>query len=261
MAGTMLTAAARQTTLDLTAGLRLLAQGGQNDLAAGFFSARHPEDPALFFASSHGVFWDEVTQDDFGLYSCETRERVDGGSNRLPNFASLANSSAIYTAFPGVNAIIHAHPESVMTICAMDGKRGDILPISEPSFMFYERVSKVPCDFFFTEDYLETVASAFSDDHFCVLMKNHSYLMVGSTIQECYMRSYLLEQSASVQLRVLSSSGGELPTIPSHEECLFHRRSYDGYEGCPPYDGSFEWPALIRQLDSTSDDWRFTVME
>ena len=146
-----------------------------------------------------------------------------------------------------------------MAICAMEGARGEILPISEPSFMFYERVRKVPCNFFFTDDYLETVASAFSDDHFCVLMKNHSYLMVGSTIPECYMRSYMLEQSARVQLRALSSSGGELPVIPSHDECLFHRKSYDGYDGCPPYDGSLEWPSLIRQLDSTSEGWRATM--
>ena len=49
-------------------------------------------------------------------------------------------------------------------------------------------------------------------------------------VQEAYIRSYMVEQSASVQLQLLSASGGALPTIPSEEECLFHRRSYEGYE-------------------------------
>jgi hypothetical protein len=113
----------------------------------------------------------------------------------------------------------------------------------------------VECDFFFEEEYLATIVDALSDGRFCALMENHSYLMVGKTIPECYMRSYMLEQPASVQLRVLSSSGGVLPTIPPHEECLFHRRSYGGYDGCPPYDGEFEWPSLLRRLDATTE-WR-----
>jgi hypothetical protein len=87
----MNSAAAQQTRLDLTAGLRLLAQGGQRDLAAGFFSARHRDDPSLFFASSHDVFWQDVTPADFGVYSCATRERMDDNGGRAPNFASLAN--------------------------------------------------------------------------------------------------------------------------------------------------------------------------
>ena len=54
--------------VSLTAGLRLLEQGGQADLAAGFFSARHPVHRDLFLAPSHGVFWKEMTPDAFGVY-------------------------------------------------------------------------------------------------------------------------------------------------------------------------------------------------
>ena len=50
--------------------------------------------------------------------------------------------------------------------------------------------------------------------------------------------------------------GGKLPQIPDHEECMFHRRSYEGYDGCPPYDGMLEWPALVRSLDRDCAGWR-----
>ena len=81
------------------------------------------------------------------------------------------------------------------------------------------------------------------------MMRNHSYLMTGKDVQECYMRAYMLEQSATVQLQMLAATGGVLPQIPDHEECMFHRRSYEGYDGCPPYDGKLEWPGLVRGID------------
>mmetsp|Transcript_55510 Transcript_55510/g.154684 ORF Transcript_55510/g.154684 Transcript_55510/m.154684 type:complete len:321 (-) Transcript_55510:84-1046(-) len=244
-----------EAALHLTAGLRLLDQGGQSDLCAGFFSARHPDRPDLFLAPSHGAYWREATPSIFGIYSCKSRERL-AGYGRLPNFPGLAVSAAIYSAFPEVNAVIHAHPSSVMAVAAADGPAGTILPMSESSFMFYERVKSLECNFFFDDAYLEKIVDALRDGSYCILMRNHSYIMTGRTIPECYIRSYMLAQSADVQLKVLAALGGNLPKIPDHDECLFHRRSYEGYEGCPPYDGQLEWPGLLRRLDREHPSWR-----
>eukprot|EP01051_Picozoa_sp_SAG22_P013461 SAG22_NODE_1510_length_4262_cov_37.593082_2_plen_124_part_00 len=60
---------------ELTAGLRLLDQGGQADLCAGFFSARHPADPGKFLAPSHGTFWKEATPAIYGVYRAGSREQ------------------------------------------------------------------------------------------------------------------------------------------------------------------------------------------
>jgi len=87
-------------------------------------------------------------------------------------------------------------------------------------------------------------------------MRNHSYTMVGRSIQECHLRCYMLEQSASIQLAALAANGGRLPRIPDRDECLFHRRSYEGYDGCAPYDGKLEWPGLLRTLDAECAGWR-----
>ena len=58
------------------------------------------------------------------------------------------------------------------------------------------------------------------------------------------------------QLQAMASLGGGLPSVPDREECLFHRRSYEGYAGCPPYDGKLEWPGLLRGLDKDCVGWR-----
>jgi ribulose-5-phosphate 4-epimerase/fuculose-1-phosphate aldolase len=254
------TPAAQKALLNLTAGLRLLQHGGQHDLAAGFFSTRHPDEPSLFLAAPHGLFWREIVPSSFGVYSSETRERVDQPGGPMPNFPSLVNSAAIYSAHADVNALVHAHPASVMALCALEGDRGTVLPISESSFMFYERVAHLSCNFFFDPPYVQGLVDALGGEgnggRFCALMRNHSYIMCGSSIPECYMRCYMLEQSAKVQLQVLAAAGGQCPQLPPHEECLAHRRSYEGYDGCPPYDGELEWPALLRQLDAEAPGWR-----
>lgn len=244
-----------EVALHLTAGLRLLDLDGQSDLCAGFFSARHPTRSDLFLAPSHGAYWKEATPAIFGVYSCKTRERL-AGEGRFPNFPGLAVSAAIYSAFPEVNAIIHAHPSSVMAVAAADGPAGTILPMSESSFMFYKRVESLECNFFFDDVYLEKIVDAMRNGSYCIMMRNHSYIMTGKSIPECYIRSYMLAQSADVQLKVLAASGGQFPKIPDHDECMFHRRSYEGYEGCPPYDGQLEWPGLLRRLDREYPSWR-----
>jgi len=179
------------------------------------------------------------------------------GEGPLPNYPSTAVPAAIYAACPEVNAIVHAHPRSMMVLSALDKERREVLPISEPSFMFYERVAHIPCNFFFDDDYLADIVKAIKDgSKFCISMANHSYLMTGKTVEEAYLRAYMLEQSASIQLAALSAAGGALPPKVPHEECLFHRRSYEGYAGCPPYNGELEWQGLVRGLDSDVPGWR-----
>jgi taurine dioxygenase len=270
---------------ELTAGIRLLHQGKQSDLCAGFFSARvlldndddDDDESGYYLAPSHGIHWNEMTPKDFGVYQYgSTGSTRVAGQGRLPNFPTTAVPAAIYQACPEINAIVHAHPRSVMALCALLGQPDDnnnnvVLPISEPSFMFYERVAVLKCNFFFDPDYIAQMVHAIqTQGAFCLIMKNHSYTMVGRSIQECYIRCYMLEQSCAIQLQAMAAAaaavGGRmhndddddpssLLSIPDREECLYHRRSYEGYDGCPPYDGGLEWPGLVRGLDRDHPEW------
>jgi len=243
----------------LTAALRLLDRGvaPQSDLCAGFFSARLPEAPGHFVTGpTHGTFWREATPDSFGVFAAQVgddrphRSRLVG-EGALPNYPSTAVPAAVYRACPNIHAIVHAHPRSMMALSALDDARRAVLPMSEPSFMFYERVAHLPCNFFFDDDYLKQIVDSLADgSKFAISMANHSFLMTGRTVEEAYLRAYMLEQSASIQLAALAASGGQLPPAVPHDECLFHRASYEGYAGCPPYDGLLEWQGLVRGLDA-----------
>ena len=186
--------------VDLAAGLRLLDRGGHSDLCAGFFSARHPSHPELFLTPSHGTHWSEVTPATFGVYSVATGERV-AGEGPLASAPSAAVPAAIYRARPEVQSVVHAHPASVMSLAGLptgqaNGSANPILPVSEPSFMFYNRVGTLECDFFFDPEYLSKIAESFRDgEKFALLMANHSFLMTGTSVQETFIRSYVLDPS------------------------------------------------------------------
>jgi len=257
-----------QLATKLTAALRLLDRGAapQSDLCAGFFAARltdtaHGAPPLFVSGPTHGTFWREATPSTFGVFratiGADTPHRCRVvGDGPLPNYPSTAVPAAVFAACPHINAIVHAHPRSMMALSALDSARSQILPMSEPSFMFYERVAHLPCNFFFDDPYLEKIVDALRDgSKFAISMANHSYLMTGKTVEEAYLRAYMLEQSASIQLAALSAAGGTLPPAVSREECLFHRASYEGYAGCPPYDGSLEWLGLVRTLDADCPGW------
>ena len=49
--------------------------------------------------------------------------------------------------------------------------------------------------------------------------------------------------------------GPHPPRIPSVEEIEYHVRSYEGYPGCPPYDGKHEWTGLLRNLAQDGLEW------
>lgn len=89
-------------------------------------------------------------------------------------------------------------------------------------------MASLPCNFFFDDDYIETIVAALRGGAYCIMMRNHSYIMTGKDVQECYMRAYMVEQSATVQLKMLAATGGVLLADPDTVICLHPVRTFMG---------------------------------
>lgn len=245
-----------QTRIELAAGLRLLHRNGQSDLMAGLFAARHPTNPLLFYAADHSLFWEEALPEHFQLYSVVTGQRVQEDGRKMretwPNAPVIPIARALFGNYSHINAIIHAHgPNSMALACA---ENNEVLPFSEHGFMFYERVGYVRCDFFFANDYITELVEALREpDIFALQMRNHAYLMTGPNVRHTYLRAHMFEKACEVQLKVMAS--GSPPHVPHKEELKYHRSSYEGFDGCPPYSGDLEWPGFMRQLERSDPGW------
>ena len=236
----------QQLRVDVAAAFRLLHRHGMSDLVAGNISARLPG-ADWFFTHPHGHFFEEMKASD--LIKVDMSCQPMGGPDDRVHYSAVRQGAFGFKARPDVNVVLHAHGMSVMAVSAL--QRG-LLPISEWAFIFYKGVTYLEADFNFGDEYMNKVAEALKDNRI-VIYQNHAFLLVAETVAEAFLLAYMLKQACELQVKILST--GDPVITPSREAC---ERHYAAYFGNPTakYDGSAEWPGLLRSLDREDPSFR-----
>lgn len=232
----------------LAAGHRLLELYGHGDLAAGFFTCRSPSNTSVMLVAEQGLYFDEVRASGIVPVDIYSMRPLPGFEDRPVNYGALQIASAVYRRHVDINAFLHSHPREAMALAALKEPR--LLMATEPSFMFYERVAYIGTDFFFSDEYAARAAAAFDGGHFVLHIRNHAIMVAGKDVPQAFYRAYMFEQAAGLQLKAMSA--GELMETPRNES-LYHRRSCEEWAG--GFDGSLEWPGLLRRLDRLGADY------
>jgi len=236
----------QQLRIDVAAAFRLLHRHGMSDLVAGNISARLPG-ADWFFTHPHGHFFEEMKSSDLIKVDMNCQP-LDGPDERV-HYSAVRQGAFGFKARPDVNVVLHAHGMSVMAVSAL--QRG-LLPISEWAFIFYKGVAYLEGDFNFGDEYMNKVADALKDNRI-IIYQNHAFLLVAETVAEAFLLAYMLKQACELQVKILST--GDPVITPSSEAC---ERHYGAYFGNPTakYDGSAEWPGLLRSLDREDPSFR-----
>ncbi len=243
-----------QTRVDLAACHRLAELNGFSDIVWNHISARVPGQPNRFLINLFGLRFDEVTAsnlvtlDEKGQVAVPPRdangEIIDTSDS---NFTGFVIHSAIYNEREDVNCVMHSHSRAGLAVSAL--KEG-FLPLVQDAFQFYNQVSYHEYEGLSLElDERERLAASLGDNP-VMIMRNHGLLTTGMTVAQAYIRMYYLELSCRVQMDVLSM-GREIHLPP--EEVREHAAEQYQME---PLSGTFEWPALLRKLDSIDMSYR-----
>lgn len=235
----------QQLRVDVAAAFRLLHRYGMSDLVAGNISARLPG-ADWFFTHPHGHFFDEIKASD--LIKVDMSGQPLNGPDDRVHYSAVRQGAYSFKARPDVNVVLHAHGMPVMAVSAL--QRG-LLPISEFAFIFYKGVEYIEADFQWSEEYMAKITKALKKNRI-VIYQNHAFLLVANTVAEAFLLAYMLKQACELQIKILSS--GDPIIIPSPEDCERHYQSYYGKIG--KYDGSKEWPGLLRSLDREDPSFR-----
>ena len=232
---------------DMAAGFRWLDKLGMSDLVAGSIVARLPNAGNELFTHPHDYHFDEICAGD--IVKADFHANVIEGSHRRVNFAAVNPAAHVFRARPDVNVIIHAHARAVM---AVSGLEEGLQLVSEPAFAFYKGLSYLEPNFHFDDDYCAAVVDALGDGK-ALIYRNHSFATVGKTVAEAVLNAYLLDQACEIQLR-MQASGAKI-IHPTDEQLQHH---YDAFYGNPKYiyDGSLEWPGMLRRLDRENSSFR-----
>ncbi|MEM7074218.1 MAG: class II aldolase/adducin family protein [Pseudomonadota bacterium] len=241
-----MSAAIRQ---ELAALYRLAHHFGWTDLTSTHISARMPDDPAHYLLNSHDLMFDEITASNLTRMSFDG-DAVDdaAGGDLIVNQAGHIIHSAVLTARPDVNYVIHSHTRAGVAVSAMPG---GLLPLSQHAGFVMGTLSSHPYqDSTAVEDEGALLARDLGDN-FAMLLQNHGLLVVGRTAAEAFIYHYYLEMACKIQVDVLAASDRPIEISPEAMAALH----VWGAPGSGPQ-GEVQWPALIRMLDRTVPEFR-----
>jgi ribulose-5-phosphate 4-epimerase/fuculose-1-phosphate aldolase len=219
-------------------------------------------DSITFLMADWGVWFEEVTASNL-LHFTVDGQQVDydtnSGYTTTPADPIRANSGcipvakAIFEARPDVSMIVHIHPQAVM---AVGGMEYGLLPLSQAAFFLWGQVSREDYDFTYENSFEENLASGFSKGQRAMLLNHHGMYAVGRDVAEGLFVATHLTQACQVQVQTLSMAGGDLDRVilPSGED-LSHQYKDMMDSTDYSYDGSREWPGIVRKVQREAPDY------
>lgn len=236
------------TRVDLAAAYRLAhLHGWTTTLIYNHISARIPGPEHHFLLNPFGLRWDEVTASN--LVKIDLEGNVLDDTPWKINNAGYTIHSAVHAAREDAVCVIHTHTEAGMAVSALES---GLLFTNQDSMMFYGQVGYhefegIALDLSERERLVRDLG-----DNAVMILRNHGLLTTGRSVSEAWVRMYFLEKVCSAQLALMSAAAGESGIHhPSRQVCEHTARQYEN-ESC----GEREWPALLRQLDDVTTDYK-----
>jgi ribulose-5-phosphate 4-epimerase/fuculose-1-phosphate aldolase len=231
---------------ELALAYRILAMLGMDDLTYTHLSARVPGASQAFLIYPFGQLFEEVTPQ--SLLKVNFQGDILAGTESQYNKTGHAMHGAIYQHRPDIKAVFHLHTISSVAVSAMPC---GLLPISQFSFHFYNRLAYYPYDSLLLDKNRQ--ANAFITalgNHKVMLMHNHGSLTCGETLQEAFFYMYYLEQACRVQCQAMACSQQLLQPVPDIcEKAAQDMRNFE------PNLGARDWKALVRKAERYYPDF------
>merc|ERR1712151_421036 len=235
----------------------LFLHGMGSDLAAQCVMHRIPGRDE-FLLGDWGVFWEEQTASKVLKFDFDGN-RIFPNGTRFPatpdrgNIGCLPVAATIMQHRPDFQSVIHIHPYSVM---AVGGLKSGLLPLSQAAFFLYGQVSREEYDFTYENSFEDTLRKGFSDGKRAMLLNHHGMYAGGRDAAEAFFVAAHLKQACDVQVNTLSMAGGDLDKVILHDPEKLAIQ-YKDMMASPDYayDGSREWPGLVREVERKASDY------
>ncbi len=225
--------------VDTAACNRLMALYRMTDLANGFVGTRLADAEGHFLLAPYGMFNEEITAS--SLHKLSVHDWPDARRGADLNAAAVSMIQAVFKARPDVGCVIHAHTKATMALASLDT---ELLPISQAA-VFFKRLwgfsdFEFECGDAFCRQLIDDL-----DGRAVLLMRHHGLFVAGRSVPEAFFMAFYLNQACEIQLDCMMS-GAEI-LVPEDARSDAWR---EGYHDNPwwEYDGSREWPALMRKL-------------
>lgn len=211
-----------------------------------------------FLLGDWGVFWEEQTASKLMKFDFDGNQILPNGT-RFPatpmrgNMGCLPVAAAIFQYRTDFQTVLHVHPYSVM---AVGGLKSGLLPLSQAAFFLYGQVSREEYDFTYENSFEDSLRKGFSDGKRAMLLNHHGMYAGGRDAAEAFFVAKHLKQACDVQVKTLAMAGGDLNKVILPDADMLAVQ-YKDMMASPDYayDGSREWPGLVRQVERQAPDY------
>ena len=232
---------------DLAAAYRLAARFGWTDTVYTHLSASVPGEPGAYLLNRFGLLFDEVTASN--LVKVNLNAEVIDGSGARVNPSGFAIHGCVHATRPDAACVMHLHTRWGV---ALSMRPEGLLMASQGAMRFFRRLGQHAYEglAFSASEQARLVHSLGALDG--LILHNHGLLLVGRTVPEAFMLTYLLERAAMHQLT--AQAAGDTLRVVSDEVAALTYRQWVG-DGSA-FDGDDEWPALLRGLENGDPDYQ-----
>ncbi len=235
---------------DLAALYRLIAHFRMTDLIYTHLSARLPGSEHHFLINKYGVNFHRMRASDLVKIDLDGNvvEHGDTQSRRV-NAAGFTIHSAIHMARPDLICVVHTHTAAGIAVSAQ--KHG-LLPLSQHALKFYGHLAYhgyegIALDLDERDRLVNDLGS-----HKAMVLRNHGLLVGGTSIQEAFHMTYMLERACQAQVAALS--GGAELLLPPEEVCRHTSEQYRRQENDEHY--ALVWNAALELIEDDRPDYR-----
>jgi len=234
------------TRVTLAACYRLVNHYGWTDMIYTHISARVPGKEEHFLINPLGWMYDEVCASNLVKIDLDGRN-VDGTNTRV-NQAGFVIHSAVHSARPDVQCVIHTHSPAGMAVSML---KCGLQPLSQHAQFFYGAVAYhgyegIALD---TDERSRLVADL--GDKPVMILHNHGLLVTGETIPAAFSSLFTLERACLAQMMAMNTNQ-EL-VYPPESVSIKTRKQASG----PATSLSLaEWPALLRLVDRIDPSYK-----
>lgn len=246
-AGARFSKAEWQARLDLAACYRVADLFGFSDIIWNHITAKIPG-TGHFLINRFGCRYDEVTASNLVTIDLDGNT-VNPGSGKGGidvNVTGFVIHGAIHRAREDVSCVMHSHSAAGMAVSAL---KDGLVPLQIDAMPFFNRVAYHEFEGQSDDsEECQRIAASLGERQVMIL-RNHGLLTCGETVGAAFIRMYYLERACDLQLRVMST--GREMKLPDADIC---ERTAKQLNRFPP--GEFEWPALLRLVESKCPDYR-----
>ena len=225
--------------VDLAALYRLAAHQGWDDMIFTHISARVPGPEHHFLINPYGWFFEEMTAS--ALVKVDLDGKIVQQTSSFINPAGFTIHSAIHSARPDANFVIHLHTDAGVAVSA---QREGLLPLTQHALIVLPQLAHHDYEgIALNLDERQRIVADLGDKT-VMLLRNHGTLAVGASAAAAWLGIFFLERACRQQTMALSAGSDGVLLAPEAA-----REEVRGQTAGMPMIAQLAWPGLLRRLN------------